>query len=567
MKTNLKITFLFFYLSINTLVAQEGNLKIGPALKGISSVIDVKLNDNNLWILANDGKSSLQSWKLSPVSLIPNGEPKPVSGTKKSSGMVANSKELKYYAAFSSENKEIIFYKKTEGKDKTSQLYYQLLDESFNPAGKPNKLASRSDKGAKGGLFGWQNIDGGGFNITSNKEGDQILLVNQAPDKNKSKKETIPGEVSLTLYNADDMTEVGNGTFDFGISNYGADVVLGDDGYVYTLVFVPDGTKEERKDKKRNGEATWYYKIVGVNLYDPGAKAFEYNLIFKNKGILKASLEISNAGELICAGTYSELTKKGNIDDFDGIFYAKLDPKTGAILSDNHKKLDRSTVEFMTSKRNASKDEGVSTNFKIRGYEVLANGTSDLILEEDYYYVVTSSNGRGQTSRTYHYISKAIMIANIAGNGEINWIKHIPKFQHTTDDNGVFNSFTYFREGDKLVFVFADNSKNYDPVTFKLKPENAKNVNDMVSSKRAKSLAYAEIDGSGKTSQKLIANAKNHVLLTKYGTWSASGKEVYMQAIKRISVGECILGCLFFPYGIYLFMRDDRNCLARLELD
>ncbi len=343
---------------------------------------------------------------------------------------------------------------------------------------------------------------------------------------------------------------------------------LGDDGYVYSLVHVGPESRAEKKEKKSKGEASWFFKIIGINVNEPDSKPFEYDLIFKNKGILKATLEITNNGELICAGTYSELTKKGNIDDFDGIFYAKLNPKTGEVISDNQRKLDRATVEFMTSKRNAKKDEGVSTSFKLRGYEVMENNTSNLILEEDYWYAVTTYNGK-TTTTTYHYISKAILIANIAADGEINWIKHIPKFQHTVNDDGIFNSFTYYKDKNDLKFVFADNSNNYDSKTFKLKPENAKNINDMKSSKQAKSIALAKIDANGNTEQKLIAVSKKHVLYTKYGTWSKSGKELYMQAWKRINPGQYALGCLFPPYGCFLLLKRLKPdfAVARLEID
>jgi inorganic pyrophosphatase len=198
----------------------------------------------------------------------------------------------------------------------------------------------------------------------------------------------------------------------------------------------------------------------------------------------------------------------------------------------------------------------------------MENNTSNLILEEDYWYAVTTYNGK-TTTTTYHYISKAILIANIAADGEINWIKHIPKFQHTVNDDGIFNSFTYYKDKNDLKFVFADNSNNYDSKTFKLKPENAKNINDMKSSKQAKSIALAKIDANGNTEQKLIAVSKKHVLYTKYGTWSKSGKELYMQAWKRINPGQYALGCLFPPYGCFLLLKRLKPdfAVARLEID
>ncbi len=568
MKKQIKLALLFM-CSIQSIFAQDGSLKVGPNLNGARDIIDFKLHDNELSVMTSKGRD-LNYWKLSPTSLIPNSEAKSITATKsKSGGMVVNSDEYNYFSKISLDTKEVVFYTRREGKDKTTSLYFQDLDNSYKPISKSTKLATRSTKTVKTGIFNLSSVDGGGYTIKTNRLKNKVLIINQAPSK-KVEKSLYPGDVTLTLYNPSDMTELSSATFDLGISEYGSSAIVGDNGYVYSLVYVNAAeTKAERKEKKKNGEATWYYKIVGINVNEPDTKPFEYDLIFKNKGILKASLEMTTDGELICAGTYSELTKKGNVDDFDGIFYAKLNPKTGEVLSDNQKKLDRSTVEFMTTKRNAKKDEGISTAFKLRGYVAMDNGTSNLILEEDYFYVTTSTNSKGQTTYTYHYVSKAILIANIATNGEINWIKHIPKYQHTTNDNGAFNSFSYFRDKNELRFIFADNNNNYDPKTFKIKPENAKNINNMRVSGAAKSIAFAKIDANGNTDQKLLASTKTHVLYTKYASWSKSGKEVYLQAWKRISTGKWLLGCLFPPYGCYLYIKNIKPnyAVAKLEIE
>jgi hypothetical protein len=567
MKKVFKLIGLLLFASILSVTAQDGTLKVGPKLNGARYIYDIKLRDNDLSVMTGKGYD-LNYWKLSPVSLMPSGEAKPITATKgKAGGMVLDSKEYHYFTKVSLESKEIIFYTKKESKDKTNSLFYQDLDLSFKPITKSSKLATRSTKAAKTGLFNMFSYDGGGYTIKTNRQKDKILIINQAPGKKVDKK-TLPGDVTLSIYDPKDMKEIASATYDLGIYSYGASAVVGDDGLVYSLVRV-DADRQERKEKKKNGEASWFYKIVGVNVNDSEAQPFEYDLIFKNKGILRASLEITNTGELICAGTYSELTKRGNVDDFDGIFYAKLNPKTGEVIADNHKKLDRSTVEFMTTKRNSKKNEGVSTEFKLRGYEAMDNGTSNLILEEDYIVVVTTTDSRGQTRTTYHYYSKAILVANIASDGEINWIKHIPKYQHTVNDGGAFNSFTYYKDKNDLKFIFADNSKNYDPKTFKLKQENVKNINSMKSSKTAASIALAKMDANGNVEQKLLTTAKKHVLFTRYGKWSKSGNEVYLQATQRMTIGKQLFAIFCFPYGCYLLLKGIKPnySVARLELD
>lgn len=566
MKNNPFFIFCYF-ICIAHSMAQEATLKVGPSLTKASSFIDIKLNDNNLSLLSSSRVNELNSWQISPVSLIPNSESRPINKKGKSDNKnILNANEYDFFRYVDLGDREIIFYTKEEGKDKTTQLYYQGLDESFIPIGKPTKLASRSNKGVKTGLFKMKSIDRGGYTIKLNEERSQMLIINQAPEK-KVNKETVPGEISCTLYNTSDLSEISSATFNLNIANYGGGAILGENGYVYSLVLVAAETKSARKEKAKNGEASWFYKIVGVNVNEPDKPPFEHDLIFKNKGILRASLEISSTGELICAGTYSELTKKGKIDDFDGIFYAKLNPQTGEVISDNQRKLDRATVQFFTSAKNSQKDEGVNSEFKIRGFLAMPNNTSMLILEEDYMYTTTYTNSQGQTRTTYHYVSKAIMVANIASDGEINWISHIPKNQHSMNDGGMVNSFSYFVDKDKIKFLFADNESNYDSKTFKIKSQNAKNIKSMYVA-AGSAMAIAELDFKGKVNQNLILKSSKYILVPRYAAWTTSGKEIYLEASKRIPLGKILLGCLFPPYGCYLYFKNKNwgFCIGRIEL-
>lgn len=548
--------------------AQEGNLKFGPQLKGAKQIINAILVDNSLAVITANG-NEINSWKLSPVSLMPSGEPKPITTNNKKliGGNVASSSENQFYHFFDLDKKDMLFYTNRIGGKGNTTLLYQTLDNSGKPLDKPSKLASRSNKTTSTGFLNMISIDGGGFNLMLNRTKTSLLMVNQAPST-KVDKEIVPGEISLSLYDTETMKDVANASYKLDVSDYGTSAVLGENGYVYSLVKVILTDKKDKKEKKKSGDAIWYYKIIGVNLNKPYDPPIESNFDFKNKGILDAALEFAPTGELICAGTYSELTKKGNIDDFDGIFYAKLNPTTGQVISENSRKLDRQTVEFMTSKKNAKRNEGVSSAFRIKGFVALENGSSNLILEETYMYVETTYNGKTYTT-TYHYVSKAIIVANIDTNGEIVWINHIPKHQHTTNDMGMYNSCTYFKDKNTLKFVFADNNNNYDSKTFKIKPNNSKSISSMAISAAGKSIAYAKVDENGNVEQKLVATSKKHLLLTKNGIWSKSGEELYIPAKTRISAGKWILGCLFPPYGCVLWYKNAKPnyAIGRLELN
>jgi hypothetical protein len=537
------------------LIAQEGILKVGPNLNKAFSFIDIKLHDNILSVLSSSRSNELNAWQISPISLVPNSESRPISKRGKSEGLnTLNASEYNFFRYVDLGNREILFYTREEGKDKSTQLYYQDLDKKFIPLGKPSKLASRSNKGAKTGLFNMRSIDRGGYTIKLSEQRDQLLIINQAPDK-KVDKEIVPGEISCTLYNTADMSEISSTSFNLNIFNYGDGALLGQNGYVYSLVLVDADNKTEKKERKNKGEATWFYRIVGANINAPETPPFEYNLIFKNKGILKASLEMSSTGELICAGIYSELTKKGKVDDFDGIFYAKLNPQTGEVISDNHRKLDRATVQYFTNAKNSERDEGVNKEFVIRGFIALPNGSSLLMLEEDFMYTTTYTTSQGQTRSTNHYISKAIMIANITSDGEINWINHIPKHQHSINDGGMLNSFSYFIDKDRIKFLFSDNENNYDTQTLNLKVQNAKSINSMIVSTNGSAIALAELEFNGKINQKLVLKSSKNILIARNAAWTSSGKEVYLEASKRLPTGKVLLGCLFPPYGCYLYFK------------
>ena len=560
--------FLVFLAFTPMVFAQQGNLVIGKKLKGVRVVEDVKLSDNELMVLSSNGVA-INSWLLSPVTLVPKKESTPIAAggsASKNNKKVVNASDMKKLDILSLDTKDIIFYSKYQKQDKTTHLYYETIDNSGKVMEMPKKLASNNNKAASGwsllglGSSGPSNF---GFNITTNHAKNLVLITNQAADVKKGKN-WVPAPVNLTLYDAD-MNEKGSTKLDMEVSNFGASAVLSNTGFVYNLVRVTLD-KKEAKEKRKNGEAAWFYKIVGVNLNQPDAQPFEHDLIFKNRGILNASLAITDKGELICAGTYSELTTKGNIDDFDGIFYCKIDPSTGEMMSDNVKKLDRDLVAQMTSKKNSQRNEGLGTEFKIRGLVALEDGTSDLLLEEDYLIIVTTYRSNGGSTTTYHYYSKSILVANIAPSGDINWVKRIPKFQHTTNDGGAFNSFTYSRVKNELRLIFTDNKQNYDPKTGLL---NQAKVKNLTSSKEGKTIILATVNSNGDVVQKKVGETQKHLIYARYGIWNKSGNEVYFQATPRISFGQCLLGCLFFPYGIYLQLKKwaPDMSLSRLELE
>jgi hypothetical protein len=73
--------------------------------------------------------------------------------------------------------------------------------------------------------------------------------------------------------------------------------------------------------------------------------------------------------------------------------------------------------------------------------------------------------------------------------------------------------------------------------------------------KGGNTLAMAELDFKGNVEQKLVIGGTKYVMIARNAAWTTSGKEVYLETTKRIPLGKVILGCLFPPYGCYLWLK------------
>lgn len=535
------IAIFYFIIVINISYAQTAKLKTGPKIEGTEVVKRGKIIGSELnLITCKNYDDDMQYWHISPDNLSPIGVAKSISSKGKlASGLITNCEEFIFLDLLEFENKSVIFYSKYDEKLKVKNLYYKEINTSFEPVSKEIALESSTFKENKEGLklFSWTSKDMIWFK--TNKQKNKLLIILQKED-NYINKNWLPGEVSICLYDASDMKEINSGTANLGIFNYGSSILFADNGYLYSVIEVQPASDREREVLTNKGEAFWYYKVIGLNMLSADSKPFEYDLKFKNKGIIQVKIDYSASG-LICVGTYSELTRKGKIDDFDGIFYAKLDPSTGFVISDTHKKLDMPLVEFLSSKSNSEKLEGISSEFKIKALVRMDNGTTNLIMEEDF----VGSRGSVQVGADKIYYT-AILVTNFDLNGEIKWTKIIPKMQVTKDDEGAYSSFTYYQNKNSLKFLFTDNSDNYNAQTKKFNTDKIKNLDDLKSSSENKSVALVELDINGNIDQKVVASLGDYNLRFKNAVWSKSGDEVYFVSHQKNKFSNIFISCLNF---------------------
>ena len=81
-------------------------------------------------------------------------------------------------------------------------------------------------------------------------------------------------------------------------------------------------------------------------------------------------------------------------------------------------------------------------------------------------------------------------------------------------------------------------------------------------------MALAELDFKGKVTQNLILKSSKNIMVARYAALTTSGKEIYLETSKKIPMGKILLGCLFPPYGCYLYLKSKNwgFCIGRIEL-
>jgi len=179
-------------------------------------------------------------------------------------------------------------------------------------------------------------------------------------------------------------------------------------------------------------------------------------------------------GNIAFTGLYSDEDKQG----MQGVFYFEIDAAKEEIRDVKKQSFSEDFLtQFWSSKdkkraakvKKKKEKRGKSTapsayNYDIRDVFFKDNGDMCMVAEQFYVRVVshthTDAQGRTYTTYTYYYYYKDLILTNYDSNGNITWIKKIPKRQMSVNDGGTYLSYYGFTKNNKVYFVFNDNAKN-----------------------------------------------------------------------------------------------------------
>jgi hypothetical protein len=175
-------------------------------------------------------------------------------------------------------------------------------------------------------------------------------------------------------------------------------------GNIAILSFIKRATIFDLKKPVKNVYSIYRYTDNGENFK-------KYTIALDHKYIRGIQLVAGNNGELICAGLYSELFRKG----IRGTFFLEIDNQSGEFINAGMQEFDGAFLEKMTNK-----NESLIADEELIGY-----GVTDLVVRNNGTYTMIAEQFYNQTYNTYNNL----LVFNFHPDGLLNWKTIIEKKQ------------------------------------------------------------------------------------------------------------------------------------------
>lgn len=277
--------------------------------------------------------------------------------------------------------------------------------------------------------------------------------------------------------------------------------------------------------KKRKSEvANYHMEILRVpaNSKDIKSKDIEKTVIkIKDKFIQSISLYEGPEDYMLCAGFYN---KGKNLTGANGVFQFKIGVEGDLYDTKSYEFPQKMLNQYMTAKdqkrndKKAAKGKGEFSELVPRNFFIGADGSIVLVGEQFYIVEVTTTDSKGNTRTTYYYHYNDIIITKIGADGELAWMKKLPKRQTGVNSGRSGMSFAYMFDEDSKnhYLVFLDNVKNMKLETDQRPFEHRNGAGGFLT-------AYEVSHEEGNVSKVSILDTKK-----------AQGKKIYQFGVERV---------------------------------
>ena len=168
---------------------------------------------------------------------------------------------------------------------------------------------------------------------------------------------------------------------------------------------------------------------MAVYMYDP-SNGFEVRKIpvdIENKSISSIALEIDPEGNLVGGGFYGERVTRGlfKYEGIKGTYFIKIDRVEEEVVEKTLEPFNKELTAQILTEKQAAKGKLVTNHFVPR--KIILREDGGMVLIAEYYTVIRREDSRGRVTITYTH--GPLIVANLNGEGKIDWVRSIPKMQ------------------------------------------------------------------------------------------------------------------------------------------
>ena len=362
-------------------------------------------------------------------------------------------------------NRAYLYYSMWDKPNTTEQLFCQEIDvNTCTLKGAAKRLIAVKGKLTGVPLF---YVYGFGFGATNkfsflHSHDDSKLLV-QARRKPVKKNDAINNDIIIMYVFDEEHNELTGNEIKMPYTEQAMDNLdyhLDADGIPYLLARVrSDGSDKDYKGAGQNRTINHHIELLK---FDIPAGNIKVNKIAV-EGYLLKDLHLYDGpnDNMVCAGFYASIKQGGFWDDADGFFVFDI-KNSGSV---NHQNFYPIPLEIINQyerqgvqNRNARKEKKGKAQFEDLTLRKLSiQDDNSLILIGEKYYLKEHRTSKGQVYYTYHY--EDILITKIASDGQLVWMRKLPKRQMSNLPTGGVG-FKYIELKGKHYMIFLDNVKN-----------------------------------------------------------------------------------------------------------
>jgi len=380
-------------------------------------------------------------------------------------------REDNYYERFiSTKNKTYLFTREVKKEAKTEGIAaIEFQPQNLDFVGKSTSLFQSTDKvktTRKAGVaISFWSI-GGTVNYDFVLSEDKTKFMYDYTLVPKEKKDKINKDI-IGLYAFDEnLNKLWGGEYKMPYTEAIMDnlgYTLSDDGKIYLLAKVFEN--DERKAKTKDGKPNYHFEVLVYSKDSKVAKPIEIKL--DNYFPQDAYIYEDATHNIVIAGFYS---KSVNGSD-DGAYMVKLDVEKGSVskLNGGYYEIPSDVIKSFTSAREKkkmdkkeSKGDDLGIYFlRLRNVYTTASGSIKFIAEqyeERITYVYTSKG----VQTKYDTYAEDIFVISVDNKGKMEWVRKIPKSQHSGDWVGASLSINNLLTDNDLHIFFLDNLKNWN---------------------------------------------------------------------------------------------------------